>query len=410
MEILVVLMALQGISLIAWGLVGGCRLAQERAGRRRRDPSAPPQLSSADVAVLVCAHDEAKTIHVCLDSAARLVPAGQIFVGSDASTDGTADLARQRGCQVLELFPNRGKAGTLAALLDEFDICDRFAAVLILDADAEIDACFFDHALPLFDDPAVVAVAGHAVPKWPRHRLPVWSMFFVAYRTRLYRLTQALLRYGQTWKHTNVSFIVPGFSSMYRTSALPNIDVAAPGLIIEDFNMTFELHRKRLGRVAYTPRARCISQEAHGLGDYVRQVRRWYLGFWQTVRRHGLWPGLFWLSLGLFVLEMLVQSIVFLAAPAVLVWLALQPGEVLTLWLPPLGAVDVALADAVVGVLVADYGLTAVICAVERRPLLAIYGLGFALLRWIDAFLFLYTLPLAFTARSDGRWVSPARI
>lgn len=404
------LVTLQGVSLIAWGIVGGCRLVSERLGSVGPPAGAGARLGPADVAVLVCAHNEEKTIHVCLDSAARLVSAGQIFVGSDGSTDATAAVARDRGCNVLELSPNRGKAGALAALLEHFDVCERFGAVLILDADAEIDARFFEHALPLFDDPKVVAVAGHAVPKWPRHWLPVWSLFFVAYRTRLYRLTQALLRYGQTWKHTNVTFIVPGFSSMYRTSALPHIDITAPGLIIEDFNMTFELHRKRLGRVAYSPRARCISQEAHGLRDYVKQVRRWYLGFWQTVRRHGVWPGLFWLSLGLFVVEMLMQSVVFLAAPGVLAWLLVRPDEVLTLWLPPLGTVDLSLVDALIGVFIADYGLTAVICAVERRPLLAVYGLGFAVLRWLDALLFLYTLPLAFTAKSDGRWVSPARI
>ena len=50
-----------------------------------------------------------------------------------------------------------------------------------------------------------------------------------------------------------------------------------------------------------------------------------------------------------------------------------------------------------------------VISVVERKPILLLYGPVFALLRWIDAFLFIFTLPLAFAEKSDGRWVSPRR-
>ena len=40
--------------------------------------------------------------------------------------------------------------------------------------------------------------------------------------------------------------IVPGFASMYRTDAVAQIDVTGAGLVIEDFNMTFEIHAKKL--------------------------------------------------------------------------------------------------------------------------------------------------------------------
>ena len=46
---------------------------------------------------------------------------------------------------------------------------------------------------------------------------------------------------------------------------------------------------------------------------------------------------------------------------------------------------------------------------IEKKLLLLFYGLGFVFLRYLDAILFLYTLPLAFRIRSDGKWVSPNR-
>ena len=42
----------------------------------------------------------------------------------------------------------------------------------------------------------------------------------IAYRERVYVLTQYLQKYGQTWKRTNVAYIVPGYASMYRSRAL----------------------------------------------------------------------------------------------------------------------------------------------------------------------------------------------
>jgi biofilm PGA synthesis N-glycosyltransferase PgaC len=424
---LLALVMLNGISLVFWGCVGVCRLLHEQArglgvllarrcGRpavaagRAGVPAAPGRLTTGDVAVIIAAHNEERTLGPCLDAASRCVAASQIFVGSDGSTDRTVGIAMERGCNVIDIQPNGGKARALKTVIEHFCIRDRYAAVLILDADAQPAPDYLARALPLLDDPEVVAVAGHALPNWHPHWYPRLAMFFAAYRMRLYRVTQALLRYGQTWKYSNVSFIVPGFASMYRCSVLPHIYIDAPGLIIEDFNMTFELHHKRLGKIAYSPRVRCTSHEPLGFRDYVKQVRRWYLGFWQTIRQHGFWPSFFWLSLAAFVVEMLLQSLAFLTVPFLLAGFVLDPGEPMTIWLPQLGVANLTAADLVFGVFLTDYSITLLTAAVERKPILMLYGLGFALLRWIDSFLFLYTLPLAFAETSDGRWESPKRV
>jgi len=364
-----------------------------------------PRLKILDVAIIVPAHNEEPVIADTLRSLKRIVPACNIYVGSDASTDRTVAIARSFGVHALDLRPNRGKAGVITYLIKEYGLTEKYRAVMIVDADSEIHTAYLLRALPLFDDPQVAAIAGHACNRWD-HRLPLrWSMFFAAYRCRLYLVLQAGLRYGQTWKYTNVTNIIPGFASIYRSSALKQIQIDAPGLVIEDFNMTFEVHHKKLGKILYDPSIYGISQDPGTLKDYIKQVNRWNLGFWQTVKRHGFWPGLFWTATGPFILEMLVISCLVVFLPLIVLWLHLSGQQ---------PEADVPLASfTITGILLAvfllDYILTLVVTFYNKKPLLLVYGLGFTLLRYIDSISYIYTLFKSFVAKSDGRWTSPAR-
>lgn len=135
--------------------------------------------------------------------------------------------------------------------------------------------------------------------------------FLFAYRERLYAAVQLLMKYGQGAGAANVVNIVPGFASMYRTRIVREIDVDAPEPRIEDFNMTFEVHAKKLGRIEFHPSAAvAYTQDPDNLRDYTRQVRRWTLGFGQTVRRHGWNRGQFWVVLYVHVLELISASFV----------------------------------------------------------------------------------------------------
>ena len=167
-----------------------------------------------------------------------------------------------------------------------------------------------------FADPSVVAVAGATTTDWSRRDRSVFTRFLLAHRDRVYLLTQLLQKFGQSWRRTNVVHIVPGAASMYRVEALAQIELEAPGLVIEDFNMTFEVHHRHLGRIAFHPGARAITQDPDNLRDYTRQVRRWSLGFWQTVRRHGFWPSRFCLALVVTVFELLDEQPVLRDPPA----------------------------------------------------------------------------------------------
>jgi len=370
------------------------------------DASARMTIMPEEVAAIIPAHNEEATIAKTIESLTRIMPPGNIFIGNDASTDKTGEIARRFHCHVLDIYPNIGKANILARLIETFRLTEYFRAVMIVDADSEVDAHYLKNALPLLGAPGIAAVAVHAESKWYDHFWPRGSMLFAAYRVRMYRIIQAMIRYGQTWKYTNVSMIIPGYASIYRSSALENIKINAPNLVIEDYNMTFEVHHKKLGKIAYSPSVRSASQDPVNFRDYIRQVKRWNLGMWQTIRRHGIWPAFFWVSTGAFISEIFFYSIYWVIFPFLLLWSAL--GRFAVPFIPP-GLNIFYLLNFFLGIMLADYILTVIVAIYEKKPVLLLYGPAFFILRYIDAFMFVYTLPLAFFTHSDGRWTSPKR-
>ncbi len=390
---------------------GGTLMAVTADGDR---PARLRSLTAADVAVLIPAHNEALVIEESLRSIMALVPSANVHVVSDGSTDATVEIARQAGARVIETRENVGKAGALVDAIGRFDLIRRFPVVMLLDADTRVEPGYFTAALPIFDHPQVVAVAG-CVRTAPDRRMKLGGQVLVGHRTRIYAVGQRALKFGQTWLRSNATPIVPGFASLYRTDVLPRMEMNPPGLVIEDFNMTFEVYQKRLGKVGFTLRAVAVTQDPDNLGDYVRQTRRWAIGLWQTVRRHPPQANLFTAMLALLLIELITSSLLFLLLLPALIVLAVPDlvggalswpgfGEVHTLV-----AAHVTLTAVLFGVVLPDYLLTCAVAILERQPRLLLLGVFFPFVRMIDAGIGLYAIPAAWLSRSSGRWKSPAR-
>lgn len=439
-----------GLNFTLWGLVGVCRRLEigvvrrrhrnavrrlaglkeshqyghfqpGQASYRRRKRARPKSdlrrrggFTVKDVAVLIPAHNEAEVIAESLASIMDLVPAWNVHVVSDASTDLTVAIARSAGAKVYQTEQNLGKAGALQDAIRRFRIAERFSVVMLLDADTRVDPGYFPAALPLFDDPEVVAVAG-CVRTAADRAFSFMGQLLVGHRRRIYSIGQRVLKYGQTWQRFNATHIVPGFASLYRTDVLPHIDMNPPGLVIEDFNMTFEVYQKRLGKVGFTLSAVAITQEPDNFRDYVKQTRRWALGFWQTVRRHRPRANLFSAMLSLLMLELVTSSVIFLVLPLVLAILVMPElfGGAPS-W-PAFGTVyavtaaHMRLSTIFFGVVVPDLAITVIVVVLERKPSMLLFAGFFPLLRVVDAAIGLYAILLTFRSRSNGRWKSPAR-
>jgi uncharacterized alkaline shock family protein YloU len=414
-----------GVNFALWGSIGILRFTQSvwqgRGSRGRMDaadvggepgiPTVQHRLTVQDVAVLIPAHNEETTLARTIDSVARIVPRSNIHVISDASTDRTVAVASGHGVSVLETEGKAGKAGALEEGIRRFGLVERYEAVLLLDADTLLDPGYFEHALPLFDDAEVVAVAGCAHTEWNPPGVSLVGKILITHRARIYAIMQHLIKFGQTWRYTNALYIIPGFASIYRTRVLPHIDINPPGLVIEDFNMTFELYRRRLGRVGFSLRAQAVTQDPGTFGDYLRQTKRWSLGFWQAVRRYRPRADLFLLMLALFITELVVASVLIVLLPTVIL-VSLLPSV-----LP--GLLEVPLVEAaheqinlplvLVAVLIPDLLLSIAVAVLERRPRYLLFAPAFLVLRMVDAAIGLYALPMAWAERSTGSWVSPQR-
>ncbi len=432
---------LLGVNFALWGAVGLVRLAESEMRRSRRaqpvaarDGDAVPdgdalpdgdavrdgaavrdgELTVADVAVLIPAHNEAVVIGESLRSIMALVPRQNVHVVSDGSTDATVQIARHAGARVIETKENVGKAGALQEAIERFGLVRRFALVMLLDADTRVQPGYFGAALPMLADPKVVAVAGCVRTALDRKLSPSGNVL-VGHRTRIYTVGQRALKFSQTYLRSNATPIVPGFASLYRTRVLPKIDMNPPGLVIEDFNMTFEVYQKRLGKVGFNLGAVAVTQDPDNFRDYVRQTKRWAVGLWQTVRRHPPRANLFTAMLALLLLELVTSSVLFALLPLVLLVLAvpeLAGGAASWPWFADVYAAvsaHVRLTTVLFGVVLPDYLLTCAVALIERRPRLLLLGVFFPLLRIVDAMIALYSVPVAWLSRSSGRWKSPAR-
>jgi poly-beta-1,6-N-acetyl-D-glucosamine synthase len=422
LTVAVIVVLVLGANTLFWSAVGtgrslAGRLRWLRPGRRRMPTTeldTGHRFRSEDVAVLIPAHNEAEVLDSSVRAASALVPVSNIHVISDGSTDRTAAVAREAGVRVLELSPNRGKAGALLAGIGHFDLVRRFGVVLLLDADTRLATDYLKTGLPMFDDPEVVAVAGRVkclLDPPPR----TWmGRFLVSYRARLYAVVQLLIKYGQAARWANVVPIVPGFASMYRTDVLSRIDIAAPGLVIEDFNMTFEVHAKKLGRIAFRPDAAvAYTQDPDTWRDYVRQIRRWTVGYWQTVRLHGLHAGRFWVALSLQIAELISSSILRLLVLPLMLFTVYTDTLAGTYGNPEvMGHEIVGTLGAqyvLIGVLLPDVLLTMFAAVALRRPGLLLFAPLFPAMRLVEAYICLRSIPTAWRTHSTGSWVSPTR-
>jgi len=423
-----------GVNFLLWGSASLCRLAGITLGRgharsapaalravrapaaldARSGPAvARARLTVNDVAVLIPAHNEAVVIGDTLTAIMALAPRANVHVVSDGSTDKTVRIARRTGAKVIATRENVGKAGALAEAIERFGLITRFRVIMLLDADTRVEPGYFEAGLAMFDDPDVVAVAG-CVRTARGRKLGFAGNLLVSHRQRIYAIGQRVLKFGQTWARTNATPIVPGFASMYRTEVLPYIDMNPPGLVIEDFNMTFEIYQKRLGKVAFSLGAVAVTQDPDNLRDYVRQIKRWGLGLWQTVRRHPPRLSLFSAMLTVLLLELLTSSMFFLLLPFLVVVLALPVVYPDALFWPGIAsahdsvAAHMTLRVLLLAVTGADLALTCVVALIERRLRFLALWIFFPFLRVLDAAIALYVFPRAWMS-STGRWTSPAR-
>jgi poly-beta-1,6-N-acetyl-D-glucosamine synthase len=341
---------------------------------------------TADVCVVIPAFNEETLIGRCIQSVldAGLLP-GQIVVVDDCSSDRTADaLDRFSGIHVLRNPERLGKVRGIERAIERYSLQSTYRYLSILDADSHVHPLYFDAVVRAFRaNPSAVLVCGA-----PQSERGNW---ITAYRALEYFLSAWIYRPGQ--HAAGVITVAPGCASTYHTSILPALDWRG-GTLVEDMDLTIQVHRQRLGDVVYVPQAISYTQDPRRVTDYVGQITRWYSGAWQVMRLRRLPVGRQCIDIefGLIAAEGLVYSALSLALPFLLFvmpdlvwrWMALDLAVVIT---------------------------TAAVCAVHlRRPDVLLCSPTFAVLRLIGAFLWLRTFWTEIVRqRTLSTWFSPRR-
>lgn len=396
-----------GISIVFWSIIGILRFVESRFFNKKT-VSIRHTMKTSDVAVIIPAHNEELVVGATIRALKKIIDKKQIYVVSDGSSDKTYVKARMKGVNVEQLTPGRGKAKAMVYLINKFNLYKNYKLIFIVDADTIVDRYFMKRALPLFDEPDISVVFAVDHIKWPQHLLPRLKYYFIAYRERLTRILHMLLTYGQTWKFTNVNYVIPGYAALYRTDILKQLEIDTPGLLIEDFNLAFQLHKKKLGKIGYRPNIIAWDQHPDNLVDYWNQVRRWNIGFFQTVKKNGFWPSFFWLSLAVFTFEVLVNSIFIILLPLIIVSLVWP--EIFTPFFLGYGPFQyLNLMYFFLFIYLFDYLITVIVGWINNKPQFAFYGLFFFPMHFINSLILISAIIPGFFGSSSGRWDSPTR-
>jgi poly-beta-1,6-N-acetyl-D-glucosamine synthase len=236
------------------------------------------------LALLVPAWNEATVISHTIESLLVHSDKCDVYVVSDGSKDNTVEVALRYTENVLDLQPNKGKAGAMNACIEHFDLANRYEYIMPMDADTIVTPEFISAAMPLMENDLEkknACVVGKVIGKS--------HSWITLYRLWEYEIAQSIHKTAQSLE--NAIIVCPGCSTIYRADIFNTVKIPT-GTLTEDMDFTFMIHRNGLGRIVYTDKAVVVTQDPGTLKDFCKQINRWYTGFWQCVLKHNIpWGG-----------------------------------------------------------------------------------------------------------------------
>lgn len=258
------------------------------------------------LALLLPAHNEELIIEATIRSA---IAAGQaiedIYVVNDNSSDNTKAIAtRLLGKANVLNVKRSGKALAVKKAIDKFELETRYTWLHIADADSIFSQDYFRHYCSKLD-PEKYAVAVGFVQSLRGNWISTYRALTYTYSQQVTRRIQARL---------GMISVFPGPITCFRTDIISKLDFGVNSLT-EDFDITLQVHRKKLGKILFIPQAVNYTQDPQTLTDFCKQNMRWQRGFFQGVKKYkiGMRGQLIDVSLGfqmfqtiLFLLQLLV--------------------------------------------------------------------------------------------------------
>jgi cellulose synthase/poly-beta-1,6-N-acetylglucosamine synthase-like glycosyltransferase len=229
------------------------------------------------MALLLPAHNEELIIQVTINSA---VKAGQspydIYVVDDNSSDATyARAAELLGESHVLTVERSGKAQAVSKAIEHFQLTKRYSWLHVADADSVFGNDYFRIYRRNLKGKKHAAAVGFVQS--------LRGNWISKYRAFCYTYSQHVIRRTQSW--FGLIAVLPGPVTCFRTDIIDKLDFTSESLT-EDFDLTLQIHRKKLGGIKFIPGAVNFTQDPQTLSDFCRQTARWQRGFFQCVFNH----------------------------------------------------------------------------------------------------------------------------
>lgn len=230
------------------------------------------------IAVLIAAHNEELVLANTINSAIRAgMEAQHIYVVDDNSSDDTSEIAKSIIGETNVIKVGRsGKGLALTKAANHFNLTRRYRWIHIADADGAFSPDYFKAFRKNLRNRFAAATGFvRSLPGGPISQ----------YRVVEYTIGQEIHRRFQAM--TNTITTIPGPTSCFRADVFARVDFANSS-ITEDFDVTLQIHRQKLGPIQFIPDAVAFTQDPKNLRDYIKQTTRWNRGVAQGIRRHGI--------------------------------------------------------------------------------------------------------------------------
>lgn len=228
------------------------------------------------ISILIPCHNEEKSIKVCVQSCldqTRLPD--QILVINDGSTDHSAE--------ILASFSNSIEVVTIPVATGNKSHAQEYGLPYVTgdifistDGDTILDPKLVETAERTFkEQPRIVAICGCVKS--------IKYNWLTAYRETEYAIGQTLFKVAQVY--IDAIFVIPGCSGAFDTKIFKKKIHFDHDTLTEDLDFTYKFHE--LGfHIGYAQEMVAYTQDPDTLSSYINQMRRWYSGGWQNLRKH----------------------------------------------------------------------------------------------------------------------------
>jgi cellulose synthase/poly-beta-1,6-N-acetylglucosamine synthase-like glycosyltransferase len=230
------------------------------------------------MALLLPAHNEELIIGTTIKSA---IAAGQnkrdTYVVDDSSSDNTRRVAIELlGRDHVLSVRRSGKALAVQKAIKKFEIESNYKWLHVADADSVFSPDYFRIYRRKISSKKNYAVAVGFVQSMRGNWIGTYRALTYTYSQHVNRRIQSYL---------GMISVFPGPITSFRTDIIKQLDFDTHSLT-EDFDITLQVHRKRLGKIGFIPSAINYTQDPQTLSDFIKQNLRWQRGFFQGVKKY----------------------------------------------------------------------------------------------------------------------------